>query len=239
MFKYSEVGGFMKRHLLCLSELSIFEGLSEPEFRSICPGAINKAVAKGQFLFRQGEHDPTVYLIKSGKLKLVQISEDGRETIIGIAGPGEVLGEVSLFQELESTFGAVALENVRLCGFNRRNLEMIIQQNPDFAVKIISHLARKLNTTMQQVSASTGASVKERLLKLLIRLADEYGKIRSDVTVIELNITQQEMGNMIGASRVKTSQVLRELREAGIVGRQGKYYTLKTDFCVKNAFITD
>jgi len=228
----------MKRYLLCLRELSIFEGLSEPEFNSICPGAINKTVLKGQFLFRQGEYDPAIYLIKLGKLKLVQISDDGREAIIGIAGAGEVLGETSLFQELELTFSAIALEDVRLCSFNRRNLETIIQQNPDFAVKIISHLARKLNATMQQVTESTGVSVKEKLTKLLIRLANEHGKIISDVTIIELNLTQQEMGNMIGASRVKISQVLRELRDAGIVGHHGKYYTLKTDFCVKNAGFT-
>lgn len=225
----------MRQRLLCLRELPLFEGLDESEFNSICPGIVNKSIAKGEFLFCQGEFDHAVYLIKSGKLKLIQNTVDGRETIISIVGPGEVVGETALFQEDELIFSAVALENVRLCGFNRHDLEMIIRQNPDFAVKIISHLAGKLNTTIQQVSESTGVSVKEKVLRLLVRLAGEYGKTTPEMTIIELSITQQEIGNMIGASRVKVSQVLRELKSAGILGSHGKYYTIKTDFCVKNA----
>lgn len=229
----------MPRHLLCLRELPLFQGLSETDFYSICPGVINRSVAKGQFLFRQGEDHRTVYLIKSGKLKLIQNTEDGREIIISIVGPGEVLGETALFQDHELHFSAVALENARLCGFSRQDLEMVIQRNPGFAVKIISHLARKLNTMMQQVSETSGVSVKEKLLRLLIRLANEYGKVASDMTIIELNITQQEMGNLIGASRVKVSQVLSGLRDAGIVSKHGKYYTIKTDFCLKNAVFSE
>ena len=222
---------------MCLKELLLFEGLDKDDFYSICPGKIKKTVLKGHYLFRQGEHDHAIYLIKSGKLKLIQNTKDGREIIINIIGTGEVLGESALFQEQEMNFSAVAIEDVKLCAINRSDLELIVQQNPEFAVKIISHLARKLNAAMQQISESSGASVKEKLLRLLLRLANEYGKATSDMTLIELKITQQEMGSMIGASRVKISQVLRELKEAGILGYNGKYYMIKTDFCAKNASV--
>lgn len=224
---------------MCLKELPLFQGLSEADFNGICPGTINKSVAKGQFLFRQGDLNHAVYLLKSGKLKLLQNTEDGREIIIGIVGPGEVLGETTLFQEKGLAFSAVAIENARLCGFDRRNLEMMIENNPGFAVKIISHLAHKLNTAIQQATESSGASVKEKLMKLLIKLANEHGKTSSEMTIIELNITQQEMGNMIGASRVKVAQVLKKLRDAGVIGNKGKYYTVKTDFCMQHVGFSD
>lgn len=229
----------MQQHLLCLKELPLFQGLNEAEFFGICPGTINKSVSKGQFLFRQGDLNKAVYLVKSGKLKLLQNTEDGRETIIGIAGPGEVLGETTLFQEQGLAFSAVAIENARLCGFDRRSLETVIENNPGFAVKIISHLAHKLNTTIQQVSESAGASVKEKLLRLLVKLANEHGTTTSGMTKVELNITQQEMGNMIGASRVKVAQVLKELRDAGVIANKGRYYTIKTDFCVQHTGAPD
>ncbi len=225
----------MQRGVLCLKELLLFEGLDKDDFYGICPGAMNKSVLKGQYLFRQGEHDHAIYLIKSGKLKLIQNTEEGREIIINIIGPGDVLGETALFQEHEMTFSAIAIEDVKLCAINRSDLELIVQRNPEFAVRIISHLARKLNATMQQVSESSGASVKEKLLRLLLRLANEYGKTTPDMTIIELKITQQEMGSMVGASRVKVSQVLRELKESGILRYNGKYYMIKADFCAKNA----
>ncbi|MDT3698239.1 MAG: Crp/Fnr family transcriptional regulator [Thermincola sp.] len=229
----------MQHHLLCLKELQLFQGLSEAEFNGVCPGKINKAVAKGQFLFRQGDINQTVYLVKSGKFKLIQNTEDGREVIICIVGPGEVLGETALFQEQGLAFSAVAIDNARLCCFDRRNLELMIENNPSFAVKIISHLAQKLNNTIQQVSESAGASVKDKLMKLLVKLANEHGKTSAEMTIIELHLTQQEIGNMLGASRVKVAQILREFREAGIIGKKGKYYTVKTDFCIQHFNIAD
>lgn len=231
--------GAMKESFLCLRDLPLFQGLTEKEFHSICPGIVNKSVAKGESLFHQGQDMQTIYLVKSGKLKLLQNTEDGREVIIGIAGLGEVLGETALFQGCELNFSAVAIEDTKLCGFSRADLEMVIQQNPGFAVKIISHLAAKLNLTLQQVTETSGASVKEKLLRLLIRLANEHGKTMYDMIVIELNLTQQEIANMIGASRVKVAQVLKELKEAKIVDRKGSFYTLKTDFCVQDFTVND
>lgn len=223
----------LQRHILCLKELTLFEGLSQEEFDSICPGVINRSVVKGEFLFHQGGYNDAVYLVKCGRFKLTQIKEDGRETIINIVGPGEVLGETSLFQEEEQIFSAVAIENARLCGFRRGDLEKVIESNPSFAVKIVCHLAHKLNLALQQVSDSKSASVKERLLKVLMHLANEHGVIMADRTIIQIYITQQELGHMIGASRVKVSQVLKELRDVGIIHKQGKYYSIKTDFCMQ------
>lgn len=226
----------MKRCLLCLQELPIFQGLEKKEFANICFSTIKKSVAKGDFLFRQGEPANTLCLIKAGKIKLVQVTEGGREIILDVLGPGEVLGETVLFQEQDQLYSAVALEETKLCCFNQAQFEEVIRQNPDFAIKIIGYLGNKLHQNMRLAGESAGTSVKEKLLRLFIRLADEYGRKINIGTVIELNITQQEIANMIGASRVMVAQVLKELKEAGIVGRQGKYYILQKDLCVEKNF---
>ena len=224
---------YLQQPILCLKDIPLFAGLSQNEFNTVCPGTINKSLLKGHYLFRQGDYDYTIYLVKSGKLKLIQNTIDGKEAIISIVGPGEVLGETNLFQERPHIFSAVAIESVRLCGFRREDLEKVIEMNPSFAVKIICHLSKKLQSVIEQVSESKVASTKERLLSVLIRLANEHGMTMSDRTLIQMSVTQQELGYMIGASRVKVAQILKELKKAGIVDHEGKYYTIKTDFCLQ------
>ncbi|MDN5347672.1 MAG: family transcriptional regulator, cyclic receptor protein [Clostridia bacterium] len=228
----------MKRCLLCLQELPIFQGLDKSEFANVCFSATKRRITKESFLFFQGEPANTVYLIKAGKFKLVQVTDQGREIILDVIGPGEVLGETALFQQQdqEHLFSAVAMEETMVCCFSRQQFEKLLQQDPGFAVKIISYLGQKLYDTTQQLSEAIGTPVKEKLLRLLIKLADEYGRKIPNGTIIDLEITQQELANMIGASRVMVAQILKELRKMDIVDRRGKCYILKTDPCIEKYF---
>ena len=81
----------MKRCIICLQELDLFQGLESEQLANMCACTARKRLPKGEYLFQQGEKTRTVYLIKSGKLKLVQSTEDGQETILDVCGPGEVL----------------------------------------------------------------------------------------------------------------------------------------------------
>lgn len=229
----------MKHRVACLRELDLFQGLNKPDFRHVCQSSAKKRIAKGCFLFHQGERGNTVYLVKTGKLKLVRSREDGREVILDIVGPGEVLGEAALFQEEEQFFSAMALEETSVCCFGRAQFHQLVYDNPNFAVDIISHLGRKLYRSIQQAGEANGTSVRGRILLLLHRMADKYGRPTPEGTVIELDITQQEMADMIGASRVMVANVLRELSEAGLVSRSGKHYSLKPDPCIERNFSFD
>lgn len=222
----------MKRCILCLRELPLFEGLSASDFTQICLRAAKLRAAKGQCLFHQGEPADAVYLIKEGKVKLVQVTPEGRAVILDVAGPGEVFGEMALFQDQPQPFTAIALEEAKLCRFDRHQFEDMIRNNPAAAISIIGYLARKLYDSMQQTGEVTGAPVRDKLLRLLLRLADKYGRRTPDATVIELEITQQELADMVGASRVMVANVLKQLHEEGLVHRRDGRYLLSVHSCV-------
>ncbi len=226
----------MKHCILCLQELPLFQGLDRNEFTNVCLSATKKRLAKNAYLFHQGENASALYLIKTGKLKLVRVTDGGKEIILDIIGPGEVQGETALFHNQEYLFSAMALEETGLCCFNRQQFEALIQQNPGLAVKIISYLGQKLYKTLEHVAETSGTSTKEKLLRLLVRLAGVYGREIPRGMIIELEITQQELADMVGASRVMTVQVLQQLTEEGIIERQGKHYVLKSDPCVDRFF---
>lgn len=226
----------MDHCILCLHELPLFEGLEHSEFTGICLNSIKKQIPSGAFLFRQGEIARTIYLIKAGKLKLVQVTVEGREIIFDIVGPGEVIGETALFKEQKWLFSGIAQEETRLCCFNREQFEVLINQNPNLALGIISHLSQKLYETLRQARENIGIPVKEKLIRLLMRLAQEHGRKIPGAVIIELVVTQQDLADMIGSSRVMVAQVIRELKKTGIVSKRDRNYILKNDPCINKYF---
>lgn len=222
----------MRRCIVCLAELGLFQGLDNGQFVNICKCTIKKRLAKRETLFHQGESSNTVYLIKSGKLKLVQTTEDGHEAILDICGPGEILGELSLYQEQKELSTAIAMENTCICCFSRQQFRTLIQGDSSFALRIISYLGKKRYENLRKYGEDTRQTVKEKLLYLFYHFAKEYGKSKGSEKLIDLAITQQELADMIGASRVMVGQAIKELMVAGIIGRKKRYYILKEDPCL-------
>ena len=222
----------MKRCLICLQELDLFQGLERMQFNNLCQCTQRKRLSKGHYLFHQGEVTSTIYLIKSGKLKLVQNTEDGHETILDVCGPGEVLGELSMYQEQNEHSSAIAMEEVCICCFSEIQFELLIKQDPSFALRIIGYLGQKRYENSLNFGKEAGQTVKERLLRLFYRLSEQYGQKTSTSTLIDLKITQQELSDMIGASRVMVIHALNELKAANIIDREKRYYVLKNDPCL-------
>ncbi|MDQ7097180.1 Crp/Fnr family transcriptional regulator [Desulfosporosinus sp. PR] len=222
----------MKHCIICLQELDLFQGLKREQLTDLCQCTQRKRFCKGDYLFHQGEITSTIYLIKSGKLKLVQTDQEGHNTILDICGPGEVLGEMSLYREQNEPSSAIAMEELYACCFNKLQFESLIKRDPSFALRIIAYLGQKRYETLLRTGKETGLPVKERLLQLFYRLAEEHGRTTPTATLIDLKITQQELAEMIGSSRVMVVQALKELKAANIIGRENKYFILKNDPCL-------
>jgi CRP/FNR family transcriptional regulator len=205
----------------------------------VCVRARKLRLPRGHCLFHQGEPVNSVYLIQRGRLKLVQVMADGRAVTQDIVGPGEILGDTALFQEQSQPYSAIVQEDAGICAFSRPQFEAMIRENADAAVQIIGFLSRRLNEQVQQIGETTGASVRERVLRLLLRLGDKYGRRNQVATVIELDITQQELADMVGASRVMVANVLKQLQDEGLVRRQDAYYQIQSRPCAGKHFSDD
>lgn len=217
----------VNRHL-CLKDLPLFENVEDEVFSTVCRGAaVKKHCRRGDILFNQGEPSDTLYLIKEGSFKLVRVNEDGKEIILQLAGKGEVLGEAALFRENSHPAAAVALENARVCALSRQRLEKIIRESPDLALQVIYSLGNRLYNAWEQVTELRTGSTRERVLNLLIRLAGERGEPCPEGTLIKLQLTQQDIADFVGVSRVMVAQSLKELTSKNYLIKKGKYYILK------------
>lgn len=225
----------MSKCAICLHDLPIFEGLDSEDFASVCLTAAKQKLEKGECLFHQGDPSETLYLIKEGTVKLVQYTEEGREIILDVVGRGEVLGETALFQQQKHFASAIALEMVKVCSISLNQFEQLIMAKPAIAMKIIANLGQKLYLTMQQLGDVTNNSVAEKLTRLLLRLAREYGEETPEGHLVALNLTQQDLANMVGASRVMVAQVLKQFKEKGFLIKKDKYYVIQ-DRCLDKHF---
>ncbi|MFZ5650109.1 MAG: Crp/Fnr family transcriptional regulator [Bacillota bacterium] len=155
---------------------------------------------------------------------------NGKEVILQLAGRGDVLGEAALFREGFHPATAVALEDSRVCTVTRRSFEEIVRQSPDLAMQIIISLGSRLYDTWEQVTELNAGNTRERVFNLLIRLAGEHGEPCTEGTIIKIHLTQQDIADFVGASRVMVVQTLKELAEKNYLIRNDKYYILK-DHC--------
>jgi len=139
---------------------------------------------------------------------------------------------LSLYQEQKEHSSAIAMEEACICCFSKIQFESLIKQDPSFALRIINYLGQKRYDNILNSEKESRGTVKEKLLRLFYSLAEQYGRKLPNSTMIDLIITQQELADMIGSSRVMVIQALNVLKEANIIDRKKRYYILKDDPCL-------
>lgn len=218
----------MEKTCFCLHDLPLFDALERNVFSVVCrKAAIKKHYRRGETLFCQGDTSDTLFLIKEGSFKLTRLTEDGKEVILEVAGTGRVLGAAALFREGVQPATAIALEDSRVCALSRERLETVIRANPDLAMQVINSLGNSLYSAWEQAAELRTGTTEERILNLFIRLAAEHGEPCAEGTKIRVSLTQQEIADFVGVSRVMAAQVIKKLEQRNYLLRNGKYYILR------------
>ncbi|MCR4435313.1 MAG: Crp/Fnr family transcriptional regulator [Clostridiales bacterium] len=217
-----------EKRYLCLYDIPIFSGLNKESFKNICTASNKQRKAKGEVLFSQGDAADSVYVVKEGSFKLIHTTKDGDEVILQIVSTGEILGESALFRrDTVQPLTAVAMEDSKVCSIDKGTFEKVIKSEPDLAWQIIENLGNRLYNTWEQVAESNTQTTRERVLSLLMRLAQKYGESCPQGTCIKIHLTQQEIASLVGVSRVMASQVINDLIKDDLLCREKKYYILK------------
>ncbi|WP_028306637.1 Crp/Fnr family transcriptional regulator [Desulfitibacter alkalitolerans] len=213
--------------ILCLRDLFLFSELDDQSFSFVCHSAGKHTLKKGDVLFSQGDDVDAIFLVKQGAIKLVHYTEDGREVILQIYGAGDVIGEAALFQKKEQPGTATAAKETKVCSMSRSNIEKIIKQSPDVAWQVIVSLGSNIYKIWDHIAHINSLTVKDKVLGLFIRLANEYGEECPEGTKVKISLTQQDIASMIGCSRVMVFRAIKELTDNNIILRKNNYLILK------------
>lgn len=192
-------------HAELLSKLPIFRALTPKMLERVATHAARRTVTRGTTLFRKGDPGNSLILVISGQVKICVLSPDGREAVLNVIHPGEVLGEIALLDGRPRTADAVALTDCELMMVDRREFTPFLRDNPDVALKLIEVLCARLRHTSEQVEDVIFLDLPGRLAKTLLYLMARSGQ----APPAPLSITQREIGQMIGMSRESANKQLR------------------------------
>jgi CRP-like cAMP-binding protein len=213
-----------KRRLLRRAPL--FAGLAEREIDALVAVAHTAHLAAREELFHKGDDGAQVYVVASGSLKALTTSEAGADVVFSIIGEGEVFGEVALLGRPQRTATVTALTPCELLVIDRRDFLAILSAHPEVAIELLEVLAERLKRVSELVEDTLFLNLPVRLAKKLMHYANLYGEPCADGVRIDLKLSQEEWGDMVGATRESINKQLRAWTEDGLIGMQHGYVVI-------------
>jgi len=171
---------------------------------------------RGEWIFRFGDPADSIYLLREGRIKVTTSGKDGQEVLHDLIGPSEIFGETSLILGIPRTTSAQAVEPSVLCEIGRRNFETLLRMYPEVWFQLLKSVGLRLKKAEAQLVNVICNDVSLRVRETLIDLIVKESGTKPD-RPIKVNITQQDLANLIGASRQKTWQALKELEDSSVL----------------------
>jgi CRP/FNR family cyclic AMP-dependent transcriptional regulator len=198
-----------------LRRAPLFASLDDQAFAALTEELTEVDLSRGATLFHEGDPGDQLYFIVSGKIKLGRTAPDGRESLVAVMGPGELFGEMALFDPSPRSTSASAVSETHLAGLKHENLKKVIERSPDVSAQLLQALARRLRRTNENLADLVFSDVPGRVAKALLDLADRFGRPATDGILVAHELTQEELAQLVGASRETVNKALAEFVQRG------------------------
>ena len=221
-------------HGKLLARIELFSALAPEDLHGVVALTKSRLLAAQEVVVRQGDPADAAFAIAYGRLKVVSVGEDGRETALNLMGRGDVFGELSILDGGTRSATVVALEPTLVLVIERVAFHALLRTAPAFAYKMLCVVAGRLRRLSER-SQDASLDVYTRLAKRLAQLVDQYGERAADGTVrIGLPIDQRELGELLGTTRESVNKNLRLLQTRGIA-RWSQKHVVVTDLAALRA----
>ncbi|MCD6486004.1 MAG: Crp/Fnr family transcriptional regulator [Syntrophobacterales bacterium] len=206
-----------------LREVHLFQSLSPYDSEHLAASLKRRSLKKGEALFRKGDEGTSLYIVKSGSVKIVLPSDMGDEVAPAILSEGDCFGEMALLDGMPRSADVVALEPSELLVLNQKDFMAFLKGNEAAIQPILSYLSIRLRKTDDLLEDAYFLNISTRFARRLVELSGKYGyqKKEGDPVQIDLRLTQKDLASIVGATRESINKELKVLRERGLVGTKG------------------
>ncbi|AKG33328.1 Crp/Fnr family transcriptional regulator [Paenibacillus durus] len=194
----------------CIEIVPIFSSLTQEEMLEIAAITTNKTFEKGEMIYLAGDKGEKLYVIHKGHIKISRLSSNGKEQVIRVLGPGQFMGELSLFSQLPITDNGEALETSTMCLIEGGKLKELMKKFPSIAFKVMEELSRRLEKAENLIEDINLHSVEQRLAQAILKLSDGKREVK-------LTMTKGDFASQIGMSQETLSRKLSSFQEQGII----------------------
>jgi CRP/FNR family transcriptional regulator, cyclic AMP receptor protein len=195
----------------------LFTALDDASAATLRESMTQVKVSKGQTLFKEGDAGDRLFVVVEGKLKLGTSSGDGRENLLSILGPGDMFGELSLFDPGPRTATATAVTDARVLTLANDQVIGWVTAHPQVSLQLFKRLARRLRRTNEVLADLVFADVPGRVAKAIMDLGERFGTKKEDGLHVNHELTQEELAQLVGASRETVNKALADFAGRGWV----------------------
>ncbi|HYZ82705.1 MAG TPA: Crp/Fnr family transcriptional regulator [Solirubrobacteraceae bacterium] len=200
-----------------LHSVPLFATLSDDDLAEVAAVLVPRHFDAGEVVFREGDQSNTCYLVRTGRLRAVREHSGRRTLTLATFGPGELFGELAMFEDEARSATIEALEDTEVCAILGHDMRRLLRSHPDIAVKLLGALGRRLRETNERLARQSFQTVQSRVaaaLAELVAAARADGAAESDVLI---TATQTDLAQLAGSSRESASRFLATLERAGVI----------------------
>jgi CRP-like cAMP-binding protein len=202
-----------------LHQVPVFSTLAEPELARVAEVAVPRLFAAGEVVFREGDESDTCYVVRSGHARATREHPDGRSITLARFGPGDIFGELAMFDNERRSATVEALEPTEAIAILGGDMRRLLREHPDIAVKLIAAIARRLRETNERLARQSFQTVQSRVAAVIAQLVEAARAEGAGDGDVLITVTQAEVAQLAGSSRESASRFLAVLERAGIISQ--------------------
>jgi len=206
-----------KSKLWYLENFNLFNGLGKESMVELNKISSMNETAKDQPIYFAAEPSQAIFFLKTGRVKIVKYSSDGKENILALINPGEIFGEMAYLEEEQRTDYAYTIEPSLICAINKTDLASFIEANPSLNLKLTKLIGLKLRSYSERIEDLIFKDANQRIISFILRLAEKNGKELGGQIFIKPFMKHQDIGEVTACSRQTVNYLLTDLRDKNII----------------------
>jgi len=210
-----------------LRKTPLFASLTEAEMRALASRVTRKSLNQGEQLFAEGDPCAGLFLVASGKIRIFKLSASGREQVLAIESAGSSFAELPVFDGGNYPAAASAWEDSEILFISRKDFQNFCREHPDVALKVIAVVGARLRRLVGIIEELSFTTVRQRLISLLLQLAEAEGMRTKEGIQLELKKSHQDFAAELGTVRELISRNLSRLQAEGFLEVEGRKLVVK------------
>ncbi|MGH8689347.1 MAG: Crp/Fnr family transcriptional regulator [Burkholderiales bacterium] len=206
-----------------LRTVPLFGTFPEEQLRLLATLVTRRSATRGSIIMAAGDPTDSLYIILSGRFKVMMSDADGKEVILSILGAGEFFGEMGLIDDAPRSASVVAIEPCELLVITRRDFKKSMTENAEMAMAVMKGLVRRLREADRKIGSLALLDVYGRVARLLLDMAETVDGQK----MVTKRLPKQDIAKMIGASREMVSRVMKDLQTGGYIEMRGSSILLR------------
>jgi CRP/FNR family cyclic AMP-dependent transcriptional regulator len=202
-----------------LGRVPAFSTLESSDLERIAQLAVPRRFEPGQAVFREGDQSDTCYVVRDGRVRAIRSHPDGRTITLATFGPGDIFGELAMFEDERRSATVEAIEPTSVVGVLGPDMRRLMSEHPQIATRLVIALGRRLREMNERLSRQSFQTVQSRVAVVLGELVEQEIAAGQDASDVLVTATQADLAQLAGSSRESASRFLAVLERAGVISQ--------------------